>query len=1773
MPRENNETILPYGQGSTFRIKKNPDAKQIYQNATWTTHFTLTILSNTTNLQHGPQQHVPSAFQVTLGLGTISTWVSGGPVYIDFVPREPQALTVDLNISGVRPGGEVHLDVSEIDGQQGHGSRGQGIWINPDPRYLPVVLSMGHWPQHYDLQIARDGHAPRAGPHLVQYKLVDCTNPPCNYDRYSPINDTVVKVRGGIRIMSLTNGEDTKVVVTGEEQSKVVVKLAVNLSVATGRDLTITPRFGGDGRAGKGMSFDPPVIRISNTTTTTKSEFEVHIDPTQVTAGPKIVNLTVEGPGAEYYEVEQMYDQISVHGVILNASTVPQFTVNASVNAKGVLNMKLSVASDLPLSVTPRIHGDIGDGIHFPPPAITFGGEAPTKTRPFSVVMDPHAVMAGRKPVTLDIGGPGAQYFTHGALNFDVLGKLLFNVTTKRLLHPPPNRTAGHPFPTTYMGLSIPCYAAHKDSASTRATFTPSSTDDAIAFDEVACADCNSLQRLQKYSLRVDPTKALAGSFHIRGSPRLNDTRCQPYYANANETDDSKIAIVGVLTSSKPAVIIHNSKAFPGGNNMNLIRVNFSLPPQKDVILRPQIPSVLRSPSEGFFTPQELHLWHDHFDSECQPDANEPGLVNCVVRVNLDSAVSLGVTNYKVQLDLDGESAQYYKNYDDVTTHMAVKGGIQIPSGGDLVKFLSNFDESNPSSGYFMSGSSPLWDWAFGTSRSLGGSLGAEQEKTIEIEVAVNVTALPNTLVKIVPWHSYIARQHHTAPFPESPLVDTGPKACERGTGPCLEVLTNLTFKPCDSGAECPVCTLQDPCTSSYTIRTRGLLGEVNMSYTCYAPDSGPDNNECQLYRHLTNGDDWESDTVAFSECEPYEPGCEHAQGLNTTTGVRGTFTLGNAQQSTDDGTLSWLNGGKNTKRPPQLTVGGGSTGDARGFSPGIRAFTTTPASVGSSLTPTVKVTISNPSDDGPTTPPTPAPNPSNVSRSRSSSSSIRDHPLPPLQIVDQNTDNGPDGVLSTYLTFGSFSPKMTSIIFLRAKDQKTNGAFSMAKCNRNITWPGASKPLSGCFVEVAMELEPSQDGSTELFGIQEAHSRMYVELLPSRPDNGCSYCVLGLEARSSIVLFVVGAFSLIGLTSFGLVRRRRQQQLPSKFGLGGWSDATQPFLGQQRLSNLTVNTKKSMAKVGLNERDAMEWHVDLSKLVIQEEVGQGASAQVFKGSYCGQTVAVKRLFPAKWEPELEKFFQGEVRLLIRLHHPNIVRLYGAAYNPEDARCYIITEFCSEGSIANLIQAKAGAVARERFYDVALGITHGMAYLHSKPVVHRDLKPENVLLDERLIVKLCDFGVSRMVSRDDTAMTGQIGTPAFMAPEMIEGQRDVKGTTKVDVFSFAILLWTLWTQEVPYKKLDLTPFSLLSKILGGLRPELPDDLPKELRAMIKRCWSHDPNERMTFEEIQSNLQWMGMQQQEELAQQRKEAAMAQRKAKGKKAKKGKSKGKGRGVGGEGGADDDEGCDDDDEYDMEPRHVRANSRKGTSGGLLPAGATSFFTRKTPATPATTPAKAAKGSRGGGSTPGDFYPTDGGGNGDRDGQNHGRPVLIASKEAAGATASPSHQRNSSSSSSALSSRSGGVRSDLLGTPSASDDDSDDDDSSLSLQALMNKSDQSSQSSQSNQSSRGASTKGRIGKKGGTGAGAGAGTGGGSLLDRMRTQQQQHGTPPMYTTHPDYSPRNNSSADFPGVTSMNTTYTSFSRVSQVNRHSSLGSAGSRGSFTSSGNGGSAK
>jgi serine/threonine protein kinase len=579
---------------------------------------------------------------------------------------------------------------------------------------------------------------------------------------------------------------------------------------------------------------------------------------------------------------------------------------------------------------------------------------------------------------------------------------------------------------------------------------------------------------------------------------------------------------------------------------------------------------------------------------------------------------------------------------------------------------------------------------------------------------------------------------------------------------------------------------------------------------------------------------------------------------------VKGTFRLWDTTNNNGwfDGqwsadTESPAAAGQATSGPPRLTVGAGDAsqervwgGDSSDLSPPMRVMATTAIP---RTTTTVTVSIDKHYSHA-------YPLAEQALRLLSSATQAagtngQTDEMELYFIPKQGSDSGSGEVLSlTTLYIRAAQPKEDPIL----------GKFDVALC-ANLT------NRSGCFVQLNLEMSgvntPAQDQIKTLVGLPDGNRSQLVELIAAIPKPNCVFCILGLSQLNSILLIgVVGAAVFIGLTTGGL-KYRAQRQTDLKNGLGWGNDASQnvPFLANNRMANMTMNTKKGMQKVGLSEREAVEWLIDFTKLKIGAEVGQGASAQVFRGTYCGQTVAVKRLFPTHWEPQLEEFFKGEVRLLTLLHHPNIVRLYGAAYNQGDGRCYIVTEFCSEGSIATLIQMKSKAVARERFYDVALGICHGMGYLHSKPVVHRDLKPENVLLTAEFTVKLCDFGVSRMINRDDTAMTGQIGTPAYMAPEMIEGRRDVQGTTKVDIFSFAIVLWTLWTGLVPYTTLDLTPFSLLSKILGGLRPELPDDLPKELRKLIELCWSQDPQERLTFEELQKELEWMGMQQQEQLA--------------------------------------------------------------------------------------------------------------------------------------------------------------------------------------------------------------------------------------------------------------------------------------------------------------------
>lgn len=130
----------------------------------------------------------------------------------------------------------------------------------------------------------------------------------------------------------------------------------------------------------------------------------------------------------------------------------------------------------------------------------------------------------------------------------------------------------------------------------------------------------------------------------------------------------------------------------------------------------------------------------------------------------------------------------------------------------------------------------------------------------------------------------------------------------------------------------------------------------------------------------------------------------------------------------------------------------------------------------------------------------------------------------------------------------------------------------------------------------------------------------------------------------------------------------------------------------------------------------------------------------------------------------------------------------------------IITEYLAGGSLRKFLHQQVPySLPLNLVLKLALDIAHGMAYLHAQGILHRDLKSENLLLDEDMCVKVADFGISCLESQCGSAK-GFTGTYRWMAPEMIKEKHHTK---KVDIYSFGIILWELFTALIPFD--NMTP--------------------------------------------------------------------------------------------------------------------------------------------------------------------------------------------------------------------------------------------------------------------------------------------------------------------------------------------------------------------------------
>ena len=153
---------------------------------------------------------------------------------------------------------------------------------------------------------------------------------------------------------------------------------------------------------------------------------------------------------------------------------------------------------------------------------------------------------------------------------------------------------------------------------------------------------------------------------------------------------------------------------------------------------------------------------------------------------------------------------------------------------------------------------------------------------------------------------------------------------------------------------------------------------------------------------------------------------------------------------------------------------------------------------------------------------------------------------------------------------------------------------------------------------------------------------------------------------------------------------------------------------------------------------------------------------------------------------------------------------------------------------------------------IAYGISVGMQYLHSHNIIHRDLKLANILEDNDLYPKIADFGLSKIYNQNLTSNPAASfeGTPIYIAPEIWS---DFQYSTKSDVYAYSIILYEIITGEVPFENENFFYKIGVDVSINNLRPSFHFPIPDHYKKLIESCWSKNPNERPSFNEIVSLL--------------------------------------------------------------------------------------------------------------------------------------------------------------------------------------------------------------------------------------------------------------------------------------------------------------------------------
>uniref|UniRef100_A0A8C7LG29 non-specific serine/threonine protein kinase n=1 Tax=Oncorhynchus kisutch TaxID=8019 RepID=A0A8C7LG29_ONCKI len=273
------------------------------------------------------------------------------------------------------------------------------------------------------------------------------------------------------------------------------------------------------------------------------------------------------------------------------------------------------------------------------------------------------------------------------------------------------------------------------------------------------------------------------------------------------------------------------------------------------------------------------------------------------------------------------------------------------------------------------------------------------------------------------------------------------------------------------------------------------------------------------------------------------------------------------------------------------------------------------------------------------------------------------------------------------------------------------------------------------------------------------------------------------------------------------------------------------------RLSNFDIKKKaKQYEHVHRDINPNDQWE-------IIGELGDGAFGKVYKAKNKETgALAAAKVIETKTEEELEDYMV-EIDILAKCDHRYIVKLLDAFYH--DAKLWIMIEFCPGGAVdATMLELDRGLM-EPQIQVICRQTLEALVYLHSIKIIHRDLKAGNILLTLDGDIKLADFGVSAKNTKTLQRRDSFIGTPYWMAPEVVmcETMKDAPYDYKADIWSLGITLIELAQIEPPHH--ELNPMRVLLKIAKSEPPTLeqPNKWSQEFKDFLKKSLDKNPESR------------------------------------------------------------------------------------------------------------------------------------------------------------------------------------------------------------------------------------------------------------------------------------------------------------------------------------------